>query len=86
MPKRGSIVTYNLRDFPLAATKPWRVFAVGPSAFLKRLYRADPDLVLETLREQAADIRRTLEEQLKVLHRAAPAFVEVVCRDTEIKI
>ena len=84
--KSRTIVTYNLRDFPLEATKPWRVTAIGPSTFLKRLYRRDEALVIETLREQAADIQRTFEEQLKALQPAAPGFIEVVCRDTGVKI
>ncbi len=84
--KARTIVTYNLRDFPLETTKRWQVTAIGPSTFLKRLYRTDDALVLDTLREQATDLRRTLDEQLKVLHPAAPAFVEMVCRDTGVKI
>ena len=84
--KARTIVTYNLRDFPLEATRPWRVTAIGPSTFLKRLYRTDEALVIETLLEQAADVRRTFEEQLKVLHPGAPAFVELVCRETGVKI
>lgn len=81
-----AIVTYNLRDFPLETTKPWRVTAIGPSTFLKSLYRADEPLVIETLRAQAADVGRTFEAQLKVLYPAAPAFIEMVCRDTGVKI
>lgn len=84
--KSRTIVTYNLRDFPLETTKPWRVTAIGPSTFLKRLYRADEALVIRILKEQASDIRRTFEQQLKALHPAAPAFVEIVCRDTGVKI
>ena len=80
--KVRTIVTYNLRHFPLNTTRPWRVKAIGPSAFLKKLYRADEDLVIATLREQAADIRRTLPEQLDVLHKSVPAFVEMVRRNT----
>lgn len=26
-----TVVTYNLRDFPVEATQPWRIVAVGPS-------------------------------------------------------
>ena len=84
--KARTIVTYNLRDFPLEATKPWRVTAIGPSAFLTRLYRRDQSLVIETIREQATDIRRTFEQQHKVLHPAAPAFIEMVCHDTDVTI
>ena len=84
--KARIIVTYNLRDFPLETTKPWRVAAIGPSTFLKQLYHADETLVIETLREQADDIRRTFIEQLQILRPAVPAFVELICRDTGVKL
>ena len=80
--KARVLLTYNLKHFPLSSTKPWRVTAVGPSLFLKKLYESDPQAVIEMLREQAADIKRTFVFQLRVLHKAVPAFVEVVCRDT----
>ena len=70
------LITYNLRHFPPAATLPWRVTAVGPSAFLKTLHQADPAAVITVLHQQAADIRRTLPDQLNVLHKAIPAFVD----------
>lgn len=75
------LVTYNLRHFPVAATKPWGVTAVGPSTLLKSLYRRDRHRVLQVLREQAADVRRSLEEQLNVLDAAVPGFVGMVRRD-----
>lgn len=80
------IVTYNIRHFPLSSTRPWGVTAVGPSAFLKELYEADRRLVLEVLREQASDLKRSFADLLLVLHKAVPSFVEVVCRDTQIKL
>lgn len=80
--KARMLVTYNLRHFLLSSTKPWLITAVGPSLFLNNLYASDPRAVVEVLREQAADIDRTFAGQLRVLHKAVPAFVEVVCRDT----
>lgn len=80
------IVTYNIRHFPLSSTRPWGVTAVGPSAFLKELYAADCQLVLEVLREQASDLKRSFADLLLVLHKAVPSFVEVICRDTQLKL
>lgn len=80
--KARMLVTYNLKHFPLSSTKPWRVTAAGPSLFLKKLYTSDPQAVIQVLREQGTDIKRTFVDQLRVLHKAVPAFVEVVCRDT----
>ena len=84
--KARTLVTYNLKHFPMSSTKPWRVTAVGPSLFLKQLYASDPHSVVEVLREQAAEIKRTFADQLRVLHKAVPAFVEVVCRDTRTEL
>jgi predicted nucleic acid-binding protein len=76
-----TIVTYNKRDFPAAAVEPWGVEIQGPSAFLKDLYETEPSIVLEKLREQARNLGRTLPEQLAVLRKAVPAFVDSVYRD-----
>lgn len=84
--KARTLVTYNLKHFPMSSTKPWRVTAVGPSLFLKQLYASDPHSVVEVLREQAVEIKRTFGDQLRVLHKAVPAFVEVVCRDTRTEL
>lgn len=72
---------YNLRLFPPPATRPWGVTAIGPSTLLKSLYRRHEKRVLEVLREQALDIRRTLRKQLIDLQAAVPGFVETVRRD-----
>lgn len=79
--KSPLLVTYNLRHFPSSATKPWGISAIGPSTLLKSFYSRDRQRVLDVLRKQAADIRRTLDEQLNVLHVAVPAFVDAVRRD-----
>jgi predicted nucleic acid-binding protein len=84
--KARTLVTYNVKHFPMSSTKPWRVTAVGPSLFLKQLYTSDPHSVVEVLREQAAEIKRPFVDQLRVLHKAVPAFVEVVCRDTQTEL
>lgn len=70
------LITYNLRHFPPDATLPWHVTAIGPSAFLKALHQSHPAAVATVLHQQATDIRRTLPDQLRVLHKAIPAFVE----------
>jgi len=78
--KATVVVTYNLRDFPVHSTMPWRLTAVGPSRLLKSLYRDQPALMLDVLENQATDIGRTLHEQLRVLHQAVPRFVQEVCQ------
>lgn len=80
------LVTYNLRHFPPAATIGWGVAAAGPGAFLKQLYRAAPDDVLQVLHQQAADLHRDLPAQLRTLGKAVPAFVELICQDRRIRL
>jgi predicted nucleic acid-binding protein len=80
------IVTYNKRDFPAAATDPWRIGAQGPSAFLKNLYERNPSVVIDKLHAQSRNLGRGLPEQLAVLRKAAPAFVDAICQDIGIDL
>jgi predicted nucleic acid-binding protein len=75
------IVTYNKRDFPPAATEPWGIEVQGPSTFLKYQYRLDPSVVLDKLQAQSRDLGRTLHEQLAVLRKAVPGFVDAISED-----
>jgi predicted nucleic acid-binding protein len=81
------IVTYNRRHFPQASLDPWGIEIQGPSTFLKYLYDLNPDLVMDKLHAQARNLGRSLAEQLKVLRRAVPSFVDVLAKDlgTEIE-
>jgi hypothetical protein len=78
------IVTYNRRDFPVAATEPWGIEVQGPSAFLKYQYEQNPSVVLDKLHAQARNLGRALPEQLAILRNAAPWFVDAICRDLGI--
>lgn len=80
-----SVVTFNKRHFPPAATSPWSIEAIGPSAFLEELYADAPDIVVERIRQQAADLDRGLSEQLTVLAKAIPSFAELLRRDLQLK-
>jgi predicted nucleic acid-binding protein len=72
------IVTYNKRHFSREATQPWGVDATGPSAFLEELLSQEPQVVIEKLREQAGNLGRSLTQQMDVLYKAVPSFVEAV--------
>lgn len=80
-----TVVTFNKRHFLPAATEPWNIEAVGPSAFLEVLYSDAPAIVIERIRQQAADLDRGLPEQLAVLAKAVPSFVEILRRDLRLK-
>ncbi|HBY62947.1 MAG TPA: PIN domain-containing protein [Solibacterales bacterium] len=80
-----TVVTFNKRHFPPAATSPWNLEAVGPSAFLEALYADSPAIVVERIRQQAADLDRSLSEQLTVLAKAVPSFVDVLRHDVHLR-
>ena len=75
------IVTYNQRDFPATATEPWGIEIQGPSTFLKHQYDLNPSVVVDKLHAQARNLGRTLPEQLAVLRKAVPSFVDAICQD-----
>lgn len=75
------IVTYNKRDFPAASMEPWGIAVQGPSAFLKHLSARNPSVVLDKLHAQARNLGRTLPEQLAILRKAVPAFVDAISQD-----
>ena len=77
----GKIVTFNKRHFPRESTLRWSVEAVGPAAFLEDLYLLHPKDVTDRLRQQSANLGRSLDTQLAVLAKAVPSFVEIVRRD-----
>lgn len=52
------IVTFNLRDFPEAALKPFDITAIHPDEFLLDQLDLYPRLTIESLERQAAAYRR----------------------------
>ena len=80
------IVTYNKRDFPASATEPWGIEIQGPSTFLRHQYDLNPSIVIDKLHAQARNLGRTLPEQLLVLRKAVPSFVDTVCQDLGIEV
>jgi predicted nucleic acid-binding protein len=72
------IVTKNLRDFPASALVPLGVQDLSPDDFLGEQLDIAPEAILETLREQAADLvnpPKTLDDVLSALDTQAPFFV-----------
>lgn len=75
-----TIVTVNLRDFPVAALRPHRVVARSPDRFLESLFARHTARVIELLIAQGADLRqpRTLAAILDTLAQHTPGFVRAV--------
>lgn len=66
------IVTFNVRDFPVPALKPYDILAVHPDDFLLDQLDLYPGLTVEVLEQQAASYRReatTIAGLLPLLER-----------------
>lgn len=76
------ILTYNPRHFPRAALAPHGIVAVTPDTLLAQLFARDPQILLEVLEEQGADLNppRKVDAVLATLDADAPLFVALVRR------
>ena len=76
------IVTDNLRDFPAAALRPYRLEAQSADTFLTDLFDLYPEVMIQILTQQGSDLRRprTLLETLDSLALQVPRFAEAVRR------
>jgi predicted nucleic acid-binding protein len=70
--KASAIVTWNLRDFPAAALRPFGLHRISPDAFLMDLYDAAPDLVIAAVTSARANLRESAG--------TAAAFIEALRR------
>lgn len=76
-----TIVTTNLRDFPLASLAPFAIDVQSPDAFLCNLADLALDRLREVIQQQAAALRHpplTVDELLDKLAVHTPQFVEIV--------
>jgi hypothetical protein len=75
------IVTRNLRDFPAPEVAPLGFAVLSPDIFLGELLADAPETILETLRQQAADLikpPKTFNDVLFELSSQVPIFVAQV--------
>jgi predicted nucleic acid-binding protein len=77
-----SIVTFNTRHFQHAALEPYDIEVVHPDDFLHAQFCLDEALVLCRFTEQANNIGRTVEQQLRAFHDAGalPSFTAAVSK------
>ena len=78
------ILTYNVRDFPRTMLAPLGVVAIGPDAFLCRLYEREAKGVQELLVRQSAAIGMPVDYVLQRLAVNVPGFVAAVRGDSAI--
>jgi len=75
------IVTFNLRHFPTAALRPWKIEAVHPQDYLLTLYSMNPAVVLAKLNAISRDRKMELEGTLIHLGKSVPRFAAQVLED-----
>ena len=66
------IVTFNLKDFPEAALKSWKVAAVHPQDYLSALYSMNPGVVLTKVAEIATAHGEEMQDAL--MFTTAPTY------------
>ena len=65
-----SIITFNLKDFPVERLEPHGIEAIPPDEFVLDLLDLAPGVVLRVLNEQQASLRnppKTLEESIETM-------------------
>ncbi len=68
------IATFNLKDFALEALSGYGITAIHPDEFLRAMYRADPEVVIDKLAGQAGAIGRSTADVLRTLRKGVPNF------------
>jgi len=72
--RADTIVTENLRHFPRAALSPHNLQVLSADDFLVHQFHLAPHALLDKLDRQAAAIRRSRKEILRLLEPSAPEF------------
>lgn len=76
-----TIVTMNLKDFPVRALSPHGIVAEHPDPFLTRLYRARPDVLVQIVNDQAEELKNpplSVTDVLDTLAQHAPTVVSLL--------
>lgn len=76
--KAPVIVTLNLRHFRQEDLEPWGIRALHPQSFLIELFRHDQAIIMQKLKQQADDRRRSLRELVDILNATVPRFAALV--------
>jgi predicted nucleic acid-binding protein len=83
-----TIVTFNLKHFPVDVLQQYDVEALHPDEFLVNQFYLDDALVAAKFTEQATAIGRTVEDQLRMFHqtRVLSLFTQTMADTLGIKL
>jgi predicted nucleic acid-binding protein len=76
----GFLVTFNLRDFPANACRPYDVLVVSPDVFAGRLVGNDPVLVGTAIDEMASRRRRPPASPGEIMSHLARSIPDAIRR------
>jgi hypothetical protein len=76
-----TIVTFNLKHFPVDALELWNVEAQSPDEFLIHQFRLEPGVVTEKINEHAAR-HGGLDRLLAIHNKTVPKFVALLRKKT----
>lgn len=80
------ILTFNLKDFPNEALKPWGIVTKHPQDYLINLYSMEPQILVRKIAEIAAEKNRDLEAQVLKLGKSVPKFCSLLIDDLKLQI
>lgn len=72
-----TIVTFNVKDFPADVLAPWNIEAQTPDRFLVHQFHLNPEAVLATLKDQAAQ-HGGWERLMTIHHQTVPDFASLL--------
>jgi hypothetical protein len=82
--RASRIVTWNLKDFPIAELKPHGFACISPDKFLVRLNSRFPDALIASVKRARQNLRRTVpsvDEFIDVLeHQGLETFSTILRR------
>ncbi|MGB6941616.1 MAG: hypothetical protein WBE37_04340 [Bryobacteraceae bacterium] len=83
-----SIVTFNIRHFQPKAVHLYGIEVLHPDDFLAGQMAIDEALVVCRFTEQAANIGRTVEQQVRAFHQtgALPSFASALAKAIDLKL
>ena len=70
MSHAGTIVTYNLKDFPSTVLSTYGITAQHPDEFIEHIFDLNPNAVIQAVRDQRASLKnpaKSVEELLDIL-------------------
>lgn len=80
------IVTFNLKDFPLEALKPWRIEAIHPQDYLITLYSMSPEIIVNKLHDISRKRNLSFEDLILKLGIPLPTFAAHIIDDLSLEL